>query len=345
MVLDCLGQFFSSPVDVMWKRGKLSFVLFTLQTLILVTFVLKGEYGKEADASQPLHHYVAALGGQDPKNNSIENEWDPVIYALVVVLLVIPLSLTTGPHFSLTSVGFCLMLVSLSFQVSLLMQLFYDEKIIIDVLSVKRSARVVIAVIVSFASLSGKLSPLQIVAFGVIEACLHSIIFQIISHQFQVESSQFGMETFLFGSLFGLSVSLTSRIGKSFSTKMESSPTHQMLSLLSTTFSVFLWPSLFASIFIGDKKHRVVINAFLSIMSSIVVSFASSSLIDGGNKLSVKHIQVGMTSGAVVISCLPAFMLYPGGAVILGMVSSSGSVFWAHKVMVSRFPVFHLQDI
>ena len=55
----------------MWKRGKIAFVVLTLEISMIIMFVLKSYYGNEANASDPMHNLAPALSGQDPKKNSI----------------------------------------------------------------------------------------------------------------------------------------------------------------------------------------------------------------------------------------------------------------------------------
>lgn len=55
----------------MWKRGKIAFVVITLEVIMIIMFILKSYYGNEANARDPMHNFVPALNGQDPKMNSI----------------------------------------------------------------------------------------------------------------------------------------------------------------------------------------------------------------------------------------------------------------------------------
>ncbi|KAL1426366.1 hypothetical protein MTO96_003375 [Rhipicephalus appendiculatus] len=56
----------------MWKRGKLAFLLLLIQVSLIIVYALCVQYEVAADASNGLNSMSEALGGNAPKDNSIE---------------------------------------------------------------------------------------------------------------------------------------------------------------------------------------------------------------------------------------------------------------------------------
>lgn len=66
---------------------------------------------------------------------------------------------------------------------------------------------------------------------------------------------------------------------------------NQLVILYSVTMCFCLWPTVLAGFSVGDKRHRIIVNAILSQTSAVVTSFAAASLINSDNLFVVVSIR------------------------------------------------------
>ena len=76
----------------------------------------------------------------------------------------------------------------------------------------------------------------------------------------------------------------------------------------------------------GTTQYRAFINTILSLMGSAVASFFCSRLVRGG-LFAMEDIQNGTLAGGVAIGAVADFVILPGGALTVGVVSGFISVF------------------
>ena len=267
----------------MWKRGKLSFIIFAIQVVLLIFFVLKGKYGKDADASNPAHNYAPSLGGQDPKDNSIGQEFDRLMESLKLLLLVFGMSISYTKTYLLSGIGLNLLLCCIVIQVSLVCQLLNHNEIFVDVNRLKHSVSAGVASALTLTSLHGRFSSLQLLCVVFFETILYEINVKVVNN-FHVHDLTPGLKVVVFGSFFGVAACLSSIPRKGH--KFETSSTNYFLCVLSSICSFLFWPSFLSGSSLGDKKHRIVVNVLLSMMGATVAAFASTSLVDTDNKFS-----------------------------------------------------------
>lgn len=59
----------------MWRRGKLTFIILSIEVIIIIIFTLNVDYNEHADGSDPIHSNSPAFSGLDPEENLIESNY------------------------------------------------------------------------------------------------------------------------------------------------------------------------------------------------------------------------------------------------------------------------------
>jgi len=269
----------------MWKRFKLSFSIFFIQTFLNVVLILRGKYGEEADATHQSHNFDAALGGRDPRKNAVEKESDRLFDSFALLLL-FGMSVSQSRNYFLSGVGLTLLLGMIVIQVSLSCQLFYQNQIYIDVIELKSSLQAAIAFQLSSLAVHGRLSSLQMIWISI----LHTMAYQIngmLIGSFHFHDLSPGMKVIGFGSFFGVGLSIGSLNHDLRSKgKIEMTTRDHLTYLGSSIISFLFWPSFLTGFSDGDKRHRIVLNVLLSMMGGMVAAFGVSSAIDVEDKFS-----------------------------------------------------------
>lgn len=87
------------------------------------------------------------------------------------------------------------------------------------------------------------------------------------------------------------------------------------------------WPSFNSAELEGDDQHRAVINTYLSLASCCVTAFAISAAFTPSHKFDMVHIQNSTLAGGVAIGTAANLMVQPYGALIVGSIAATISVF------------------
>lgn len=146
------------------------------------------------------------------------------------------------------------------------------------------------AVAISLVAVHGKVSVCQLIVLAALEPLFHAINELVIGKYLKVTDLCGGLRVCTFGAFFGLGLSLlTWRYGAhSKRRRLLSTATNQLHVFVSAVLFYFMWPSFCGSLLAaGDKKHRAVVNCFLSSTGGGITSFAISSLLDEHNRFSV----------------------------------------------------------
>ena len=80
------------------------------------------------------------------------------------------------------------------------------------------------------------------------------------------------------------------------------------------------------------QQHRVVINTVLSLCSSCFFAFLSDILLRENHKWSLESIQNAVLAGGVAVGGSSDLVISPGGALVLGGVAGTLSVFGYSKL-------------
>ncbi|XP_053211350.1 ammonium transporter Rh type B-like [Panonychus citri] len=209
--------------------------------------------------------------------------------------------------------------------------------------SILRSAHYGLGVTLSLGSLQGKLSPIQCIILAVIEVPIMSLTGYVLS-SWQVSDESNGLTIYTFSIYFGLSVSciICRNIQSTHRKNQNYNSDREMSVLLGTIFIYLTFPSMTSSYSLGDKKHRLAVNTWISVTASCLSAFSISSLLDEQDRFSVRHIRIGSSSGGVLMSIIGQYILYPYTAFISGMMIGGLSIIthiYLNPYLLNRFRI------
>lgn len=307
-----------NPHSAMTSSKRDVIVVLSLQAIIAALFIFFVKYGeKEDDTVYPMFQDVH-----------------------VMVFVGFGFLMTFLRKYGFSAVGFNFLLAALMIQWALLCNGFYDldenTKIPLSIVSLLKADIASAAVLISMGAVLGKTSYVQLLVMGFIEIAVFSSNLYLGSEVFKVADAGGSIFVHVMGAYFGLAVSyVLCRNQRNSDTHNElegSSYQSDMFAMIGTIFLWMFWPSFNAAELSGDDRHRAVINTYLSLASCCVTAFAVSAILTPGHKFDMVHIQNSTLAGGVAVGTAANMMIEPYGAVIVGIVAGSLSVFGYSKL-------------
>ena len=127
----------------------------------------------------------------------------------------------------------------------------------------------------------------------------------------------------IFGAYFGLAASFTLQHRKLVHSEKESSSyASDIFSMIGTLFLFCFWPSFNAGTAVGDGRLRAIVNTYISISASVVLTFTISALV-GQGKEEIIHIQNATLAGGVAVGAVADKDIGIFGAMIIGSVAGT----------------------
>jgi len=147
-----------------------------------------------------------------------------------------------------------------------------------------------------------------------------------------------------YGAYFGITVSLIfSKQSTRNHPDASSTTTSDIFAMIGTLFLWLYWPSFNSALAPADRELRTIINTFMSITGSCIVTFALSMALRKG-KFSMVDVQNATLAGGVGVGSAADLVITPGGAFAVGVgagaLSTLGYVFF--QPMLLR--LIRLQD-
>ena len=90
--------------------------------------------------------------------------------------------------------------------------------------------------------------------------------------------------------------------------------------MIGTLFLFCFWPSFNAGTAVGDSRLRAVVNTFVSICASVILTFAVSAFVGRGKK-EAAHVQNATLAGGVAVGAFADKNIGLFGAMIVGSVA------------------------
>ena len=181
---------------------------------------------------------------------------------------------------------------------------------------------------ITLGALIGKVSLEQLLMLMIPETIVYGLNWYVC--QLVLKASDIGGSLIIhtFGCYFGLAatISLSRKPMKHLQEAHESGYTSDLFSMIGTIFLWIMWPSFNAATALPHLQYRVIINTILSLCAACVVTFAWSSILRKG-KLVMEDIQNATISGGVAIGCVADAYIGPGGAILIGSLTGTVSVF------------------
>lgn len=314
----------------MWKRGKLAFLLVLFQVSLIIAYTLCVRYDESADASDGRNSMSPALGGNDPKENTLEKYYGMFQDVNVMVFVGFGFLMTFLKRYGFSALGFTLLLSAVTIEWGILMRGVWnlrDGNIPLSISCLIGAEFAAAAVLISFGAVLGKTSPVQLLVMAVIETVLFACNEHLGIDKLIVSDIGGSLMLHTFGAYFGLAVSFVLHRKEHNDHRKEGSVYHSdLFVMIGTLFLWLFWPSFNAVAAYGDARHRAVLNTFLALLASTVAAFAVSSLTDPKNRFKMVHIQNSTLAGGVAMGATANMMVLPYGAFIIGFVAGAISV-------------------
>ena len=241
-------------------------------------------------------------------------------------------TLTKGNSWA--SIGFNILSIVLSFQISLFFNLifenaFYEEwnQGILNFDTFIKALFNSCAILVSFGGLHGKISHVQYLVLIISETILCSLNFKLCDVKMKIIDTGGGLYIHTFGAIFGLAIYIvlfrSRKKRQNLGNYTVSSITNNLSNVtcfIGVLFLINYFPSLNAGLALTEHgRYRAVINTYFSLIGSIALSFITSGFFHK-EKFNFEEILFGSFSGGVIVSCYSAVCLDHWAALLIGML-------------------------
>ncbi|XP_037088885.1 ammonium transporter Rh type A-like [Pollicipes pollicipes] len=232
-------------------------------------------------------------------------------------------------RYGLSSVSLNFLIAALVLEWAILVNGFFHLHhglIEVDIISLLSADFTAAAVLISFGVVLGKTSPSQLIVMALFEVPVF-VINEVIGRKYLIVSDM-GDSMFVhaFGAYFGLAVSFVLYRKDSNSSNAGSNSVSDLFSMIGTLFLWCFWPSFNSALAVSDDQHRGIINTYLSLAASCVVSFAVSALMSKEGKTTMEHVQNATLAGGVAIGTAADMVVRPYGALLVGSIAGAISV-------------------
>ncbi|CAF1056976.1 unnamed protein product [Rotaria sordida] len=187
------------------------------------------------------------------------------------------------------------------------------------------------AVLISFGAVLGKTNATQLIIMAFIEVLLQSANEFLGLRRFCAFDIGESMFVHVFGAYFGIAVSYMlydKELTSIEAEQREKSVYHSdLFAMIGTIFLFCFWPSFNAGVAAsGDPRLRAIVNTYISIASSVLLTYILSSLLSKEKKFDMVHVQNATLAGGVAVGTVADKIIFPFGAMIIGSIAGSLSV-------------------
>ncbi|CAF4257614.1 unnamed protein product, partial [Rotaria sordida] len=147
----------------------------------------------------------------------------------------------------------------------------------------------------------------------------------------------------VFGAYFGLAASYALQRRQTVESEKESSSyASDIFSMIGTLFLFCFWPSFNAGIAYGDGRLRAIVNTYVSISASVILTFTISAIVGRGKK-EIIHIQNATLAGGVAVGTVADKDIGLFGAMIIGSVAGTISTL-GYKYLLELLKKIRIHD-
>ena len=176
------------------------------------------------------------------------------------------------------------------------------------------------AVLISFGAVLGKLSGFQLMLMATFEVIFYKVNEVIGVHYIKAADLGGSMFVHVFGAYFGLALSRIMNNSNQRNRPTEGSDyKSDMFSIVGTIFLWIYWPSFNSALATDEERVRAVINTYIALCGSCVITFAISALTEKDGKITIAHVQNATLAGGVAVGTCSNMMIHPAGAMAIGL--------------------------
>mmetsp|Transcript_12872 Transcript_12872/g.35671 ORF Transcript_12872/g.35671 Transcript_12872/m.35671 type:complete len:635 (+) Transcript_12872:3-1907(+) len=189
-----------------------------------------------------------------------------------------------------------------------------------------------VPVIVSFGVVLGKMSPIQLVPFGLLNVVAYAFNLWVCTYVIGAWDHTGGAcVNHIFGACFGIAASAASYTKGSETHKDAESRYHMdVMALIGTLFVWVYYPSYNCFYAPSMAQQAVAVNTFLSVLGSAVSALAFSAIFTGQFRLTITDVQRSTIAGGVAMSSNANLVAEPWMALIIGFCGGAACSFGIH---------------
>jgi ammonium transporter Rh len=147
----------------------------------------------------------------------------------------------------------------------------------------------------------------------------------------------------VFGAYFGLAASFALQRNRDVQSENESSSyASDIFSMIGTLFLFCFWPSFNAGAAVGDGRLRAIVNTYVSICASVILTFIVSAFVGKGKK-EIIHIQNATLAGGVAIGTIADKNIELFGAMLIGSIAGAVSTL-GYKYLLELLKKWRIHD-
>ncbi|CAH1783619.1 unnamed protein product [Owenia fusiformis] len=308
----------------MWKRGKFFAIVGTLQVAFVILFAVLGDYDEQGDAVKSSHR----------REHGEHEEYElPKLYPMfadvhVMIFVGFGFLMTFLRRYGYSSIGLNLLVAAFTCQWHTIVFGMISSKTFgyftVGIESLLTADFACAAVLISMGAVLGKTSPLQLIVMILFEIVIFVANEYVTVTLLQIADIGGSVVVHSFGAYFGLAVARMIFKKDVLKSSKEGSVYHSdLFSMIGTIFLWIFWPSFNSALAEEDGQSRAVINTYYAIAASTVAVFAVSSLLNKKSSFDMVAVQNATLAGGVAVGTTANMVIYPYGAVIIGIVAGS----------------------
>lgn len=190
-----------------------------------------------------------------------------------------------------------------------------------------------VPVLVSFGVVLGKMSPIQLVPFGLLNVVAYAFNLWVCTYVIGAWDHTGGAcVNHIFGACFGIAASAASYTKGSEKHKDAESRYHMdVMALIGTLFVWVYYPSYNCFYAPSFAQQAVSVNTFLSVLGSAVSALAFSAIFTGRFRLTITDVQRSTIAGGVAMSSNANLVAEPWMALLIGFAGGAACSFGIHR--------------
>lgn len=259
-------------------------------------------------------------------------------YSHIIVLTLVGYGylLTFGRNGSISALFYTFLLAATVLQWSLVVNEFWyrvftddwNTNFELNVTDLINASYTTVTILITAAILLGKASIFQLVFLAIVEVDLYGLNQYILRDNLNIPTYEHHLFVHEFGAFFGLGALffIGKRVKAAQESQSDASLTPYITSLLGTLFIFAFFPSFNAALVPAAFQSRVIVNTFLALTSSVVVTFLFSGIFNNGLFCPVE-VRNAAIAGGIAISSSIGVVNGPAAACGTGLVAALAALF------------------
>ncbi|CAF4938869.1 unnamed protein product [Rotaria sp. Silwood1] len=329
------------------KRYMFPAALLVFQCIFIILFGVHADYG--------LRHEESINSNETQSHNSPPSFGDVEFYysffqdVHVMMFIGFGFLMTFLRRYSFSSVSFNFLIAAFVVEWAILIHGYVFEwntltkSFPVNTKTLLQADFVCASVLISFGAVLGKTNPAQLIVLALVEVVIQVWNEYIGLVLFCVYDAGESIFVHVFGAYFGLAASYAlQRRHEVQSPKESSSYASDVFSMIGTLFLFCFWPSFNAGTAYGDGRLRAIVNTYISISASVILTFTISAFV-GKGKEEIIHIQNATLAGGVAVGTVADKDIGLFGAMIIGSLAGTISTL-GYKYLLELLKRIHIHD-